>query len=45
MPPLGPFKLGDYNGMLQAILLDMQAMEKGHKKGQLTIMFGNARMI
>ena len=45
MPPLGPFPLGRHNGMLQGILLEMRLMEKGRKKGNLTCMFGSARMI
>jgi len=45
MPPLGPFRLGQHNGMLQAILLEMRLMEKGRKKGQLTCMYGTARSI
>ena len=43
MPPLGPFRLGQHNGMLQAILLEMRAMEPGRSKD--TVQFGTARMI
>ena len=44
MPPLGPFRLGQHNGMLQAILLEMRAMEKGRKNDD-TVQFGTARGI
>jgi len=44
MPPLGPFRLGQHNGMLQAILLEMRAMEPGRKgKDGETVQFGTAR--
>ena len=42
MPPLGPFKLGQHNGMLQAILIEMRVMEKGRKNNE-TVQFGTAR--
>ena len=29
MPPLGPFRLGTHNGMMQAIMLEMRSMEPG----------------
>ena len=43
MPPLGPFRLGDYNGLLQALLLEMRLLQPG-RRGP-TAMFGTARMI
>jgi len=43
LPPLGPFPLGEHRGMLQAIVLEMRALEKG--KRNETVMFGTARMI
>eukprot|EP00956_Cyclotella_meneghiniana_P024276 scaffold48552_cov53-Cyclotella_meneghiniana.AAC.1 len=42
MPPLGPFRLGDHNGMLQAILLEMRTMEPGRKDGE-RVQWGTAR--
>jgi len=49
MPPLGPFKLGSHNGMLQAIMLEMRLLEKGRPQANSTasstVMFGTARMI
>ena len=43
MPPLGPFKLGQHNGMLQAILLEMRTMEKGRgKDNDKTVQMGTA---
>ena len=44
MPPLGPYKLKQHNGMLQAILLEMRSMEKGRSgKNRDTVQFGTAR--
>jgi hypothetical protein len=43
MPPLGPFRLGQDNGMMQALLLEMRAMEPGRNRP--TVKFGTARMI
>ncbi len=49
MPPLGPFPLGSHNGMLQAIMMEMQLLEKGRARSssveETTVMFGTARMI
>lgn len=42
-PPLGPFPLGHHLGMLQAIMLEMRATEKGRKN--TTIQYGTARQI
>eukprot|EP00804_Cyclotella_cryptica_P009188 CCRYP_003242-RA/>CCRYP_003242-RA protein AED:0.68 eAED:0.66 QI:0/-1/0/1/-1/1/1/0/349 len=44
MPPLGPFRLGMHNGMMQAILLEMRAMEQGRNK-EKRVQFGTARGI
>ena len=44
MPPLGPFRLGTHNGMMQAIMLEMRAMEKGRVAGT-RVNFGTARGI
>ena len=44
MPPLGPFPLGQHNGMMQAILLEMRAMEPG-RGGKGTVQFGTARKL
>ena len=41
MPPLGPFRLGDHNGMQQAILLEMRLNEPGRK--QPTVKWNTAR--
>lgn len=43
MPPLGPFRTGQHNGMLQAILLEMRSMEPG--RSGTTVQFGTARAI
>ena len=42
-PPLGPFRLGQHNGMLQAILLELRALEPGRDRP--TVKFGTARNI
>ena len=44
MPPLGPFQFGSQNGMMQAIMLEMRAMERGRQKGR-RVQFGTARNI
>lgn len=41
LPPLGPFPLGKHHGMLQAILLEARATEKGRKNE--TVQYGTAR--
>lgn len=43
MPPLGPFPLGDHQGMLQGMMLEARALEKGRR--QTTVMYGTARSI
>jgi hypothetical protein len=43
MPPLGPFRLGQHNGMMQAIMLEMRAMEPGKKNS--TVQFGTTRKL
>ena len=43
MPPLGPFRLGQHNGMMQAVLLEMRALEPGRSGKR--VQFGTARMI
>lgn len=43
MPALGPFRLGQHNGMLQAILLEMRLLEKGRKGS--TVSYDTARSI
>ena len=43
MPPLGPFRLGQHNGMTQCLLLEMRTMEPG--RGGITVKFGTARCI
>jgi hypothetical protein len=43
MPPLGPFRLGQHNGMMQAILLEMRTLEPGRNRP--TVQFGTARKI
>jgi len=45
MPSLGPFPLGRHNDMLQAILLKMFTMEKGHSKDWHTVKIGTPCMI
>ena len=44
MPPLGPFRLGQHNGMMQAIMLEMRSMEPGRKENS-TVQFGTARKL
>ena len=45
VPPLGPFKLGNHNGMGEAIMLETRLLEKGNKKQNRTIQYGSARRI
>lgn len=45
IPPLGPFKLGDHNGMCEAIMMEQRLLEKGNKKENRTIQYGSARRI
>ena len=42
-PPPGSFRLGQHNGMLQAILLEMRALEP--RQDRPTVQFGTARNI
>jgi hypothetical protein len=44
MPPLGPFCLGQHNGMMQAIMPEMRSMEPG-KKENSKLQFGTARKL
>jgi hypothetical protein len=44
MPPLGPFRIGQHNGLMQAIILEMRTMEAG-RGGKGTVQYSTARKI